>query len=122
MLTLTTAASAEAPPVPDASDPRVTVWRDPGGVVCAYGQTIEDEHWVHLPAVGAFSFVAGGSTVTAVPAAEASAALVADAYRRTVLPLALQAVGRQVLHASAVSIGGDIAAFCGVSGTGKSTV
>jgi hypothetical protein len=45
-----------------------------------------------------------------------------EAFRRTVLPLALQAVGYEVLHASAVLAPEGVVALCGISGTGKTTL
>jgi serine kinase of HPr protein (carbohydrate metabolism regulator) len=51
-----------------------------------------------------------------------SSALVDDLFRTAVMPLALQVSGYEVLHASAVRTPGGVAAFCGMSGTGKSTV
>ena len=45
-----------------------------------------------------------------------------DAHRRLVLPLALQILGQEVLHASAVAVEAGAVAFCASSGTGKSTV
>src|SRR5437868_7089772 len=43
-------------------------------------------------------------------------------YRRAVLPMALQAHGQEVIHASAVITEDGVVAFCGRSQTGKSTV
>jgi hypothetical protein len=45
-----------------------------------------------------------------------------DAYYRSVLPMALQAQGAEVLHASAVFTPGGVVALCARSGTGKSTL
>jgi hypothetical protein len=45
-----------------------------------------------------------------------------DTFRRSVMPLALQASGYEALHASAVSTGAGVVAFCGERGTGKSTI
>jgi hypothetical protein len=123
MLPLTMSSGGLHPPaMPDEGDPTVTVWRDGDGTVCAYGQTVDGEHWVHLPAVGAFRFASGREHVAALSLPSASPELVLDAYRRTVLPLSLQALGREVLHASAVRMPPGLVAFCAVSGTGKSTV
>jgi hypothetical protein len=48
--------------------------------------------------------------------------VVAEAYRRVVLPMVQQARLSQVLHASGVRAASGVVAFCGTSGTGKSTV
>jgi hypothetical protein len=45
-----------------------------------------------------------------------------DTYRRSVLPMALQANGLEALHASAVVVSSGVVAFCAVSETGKSTL
>jgi len=58
----------------------------------------------------------------AVPEPTASYSLVLDAYRRTVLPQALQFFGREVLHASAVVGPSGVVGFCAYSQTGKSTL
>jgi hypothetical protein len=75
---------------------------------------------VHLPGVATFSFDPTG--VEAVAAEHVALDRIRDAHRRLVLPLALQALGQEVLHASAVALGAGAVAFCGQSGTGKSTV
>src|SRR5205823_1705698 len=51
-----------------------------------------------------------------------SSELVDDLFRTAVVPLALQVFGYEVLHASAVRTESGVSAFCGLSGTGKSTV
>jgi len=48
--------------------------------------------------------------------------VVLDAYRRRVLPMAVQVRGCEVLHASAVQSPAGIVGLCGVSQTGKSTI
>ena len=111
-----------APAAPDPSDPAATVWRDEAGTTVAIGQTIGDEHWVHVPSLGAFTFSRRGGGITAVPDPGADQALIEDTFRRMVMPLALQAQGREVLHASAVGLPAGVIALCAVSGTGKSTL
>jgi hypothetical protein len=123
VLSLTiSSGGCQAPPTPNEADPNVTVWRDLDGAVCAYGQTVNGEHWVHVPGVGAFRIASDREDVVALSLPSASPECVRDTYRRTVLPLSLQALGREVLHASAVRMPAGVVAFCAVSGTGKSTV
>lgn len=123
MLELTIATNGSAAPrTPEESDPSATVWREDDGTAVAFGQTIGDVHWVHLPGLGAYSFGSDGATVTALPEEDADRDLVEDAFRRMVLPLALQAQGREVLHASAVRTPDGVIALCARSGTGKSTI
>ena len=112
-----------APPPPDLTDPSATVWRDDSGAVVALGQTIQDQHWVHVHGRGAFGFPSThGGEVTAVPEPGAGADHVEDTFRRIVLPLALQAQGYEVLHASGVQTPAGVIALCAVAGTGKSTL
>src|SRR3712207_4336913 len=107
MLQLTIApAGVAAPPVPDDADPATTVWRDDQGTIVARARIDGARHWVHVPQLGAFGFATDDDQVTAVLDAGADPTVVEDAFRRMVLPLALQARGREVLHASAVRMGG----------------
>jgi hypothetical protein len=99
------------------------VWRDREGIRRAYGYTLDGRHWIHLPGVAAsFVFSSAGSGVEALVGEGISSELVEDAYRRRVLPFALQAQGRELLHASAVEMPMGAIAFCGASGAGKSTM
>jgi hypothetical protein len=116
------AKGSPAPSPPDESDPSATVWRDDAGTLVAVGQTVGDRHWVHVPRLGAFSFARDDGDITALPEPNADPDLVEDAYRRMVMPLALQARGHEVLHASAVRTEAGVVALCAVSGTGKSTI
>jgi hypothetical protein len=77
---------------------------------------------MHFPGLATFRFDGTVGEITAIAASSARADLIEDAYRRTVLPLALQASGLEVLHASAVLTPRGVVAFCAGSGTGKSTV
>ena len=47
---------------------------------------------------------------------------IVEAYQRSVLPVVVQAHGREVLHASAVLTEKGVITFCADSGTGKSTL
>lgn len=77
---------------------------------------------MRLPGVASFAFDPEQKEVTAFPDEGVSKGVVADAYRRAVLPMVQQTRGHQVLHASAVRTSAGVVAFCGSSGTGKSTV
>jgi hypothetical protein len=101
---------------PDAE----VVLRDPDGTVRAYGSEDGDGYRVHFPGFADFSFRPGRDEVIAQT--RDSSELVEDLFRTAVLPLALQVSGYEVLHASAVRTQRGVAAFCGMSGTGKSTI
>jgi hypothetical protein len=98
------------------------VWRDGAGAPVAYGHDDGPFHWVHVVGVGAFRFLPDDDEVLAYPDVGVATDLVEDTFRRTVVPLALQARGHEVLHASAVRCPTGVVAVCAVSGTGKSTV
>jgi hypothetical protein len=114
--------SSTAPSPPDLSDVSATVWRDDADAVVALGHTVGSNHWVHLLGVGAFGFPVHAGGVTAIPEPGIGPGIIEDAFRRMILPLALQAHGHEVLHASAVRTPAGVIALCARSGTGKSTI
>jgi hypothetical protein len=73
------------------------------------------------PEVATFRCDRSGA-VDAYPDAGIDLDRVDDLYQRTLQPLALQALGWEALHASAVRLGEKILAFCGERGAGKSTI
>lgn len=98
------------------------VWYDGAGEPCAYGMTADGHHWLHLPGLASFCFTDTGEEVRAIAQPPPQYDLIRDTYFRSVLPLAFQARGTEVLHASAVNTSRGIVALCAVSGTGKSTL
>jgi len=114
-------AGAVVPPPVSGSGPLIEVWRDNEGEICAYGETIGEDCWMHLPGLASFRFSNARDEVTAVVDDVADDSI-HDAYHRRVLPMALQVRGREVLHASAVCAPAGVIAFCGVSESGKSTI
>jgi hypothetical protein len=123
MLNLVIARAGTMTPAPPPTlNPQVEVWRDNEGAVCAYGQILGGEYWMHLPGLASFRFSRRAGEVTAVVPGGVREELVLDAYRRSVLPMALQVCGREVLHASAVRSPAGVLALCGISETGKSTL
>jgi hypothetical protein len=120
-LTLTIASGDVSVPSPDPADPATQVWYAPDGEPSAYFYLVGDEYWANLPGIGAYRVVEGADVVVS-PDPSAPYKLVVDAYRRTVLPQALQFFGREVLHASAVVGPAGVVGFSAYSQTGKSTV
>ena len=57
---------------------------------------------MHLPGLASFRFSSRGDEIAATVTSAAREELILDAYRRRVLPMALQVCGREVMHASAV--------------------
>ncbi len=109
------------PAVPPLNSP-IEIWRDHAGSVYAYGQIVGEECWMHLPGLASFRFNANDGEVAAAVTGDAEEDLVVDAYRRRVLPMALQVRGREILHASAITTPAGVIALCGSSLVGKSTI
>ena len=99
------------------------VWRNPEGMVRGYVYDQDGRHGVRLPGVAVFEFEREGGRVMASPEGSPRRELIEDAFYRCVLPMALQARGCEVLHASAVQVsGGAVVGFCGLARAGKSTM
>jgi len=97
-------------------------WRDPHGAVLACCYSHDGQHRIDLPGLASFFFRRDAEVVQAVPYPPARPTIIADTYRHSVLPVVLQALGSEVLHASAVLTRRGVVAFGAVSGAGKSTV
>lgn len=110
------------PVLPPPTAPGVEVWRNAEGVLSAVGFPTDGGHGVHVPGIGTFCFTAGAPVMQLRPVPGADERLVAEAYYRIALPLAIQYSGRQVLHASAVVLPSGVVAFSGRAGAGKSTL
>jgi hypothetical protein len=120
-LTLTVGSSAVQVPEPDPDHPDTQVWYTADWEPHAWFYPVGDEYWVRLNEIGTFRVATNGS-VLAFPEPGTPFSLLVDAYRRTVLPQALQFFGREVLHASAVVVDGRVVGFSAYSKTGKSTL
>jgi hypothetical protein len=115
---LKTSVSRSAAPQPSEAEGEVQVWHEQGEI-CGYGYAAEGSNWVHLPNVATFRL---GEEVVPFPMSSATPDLIEEAFERSVLPLALQALGGHALHASGILGPAGVVAFCGGSGTGKSTL
>jgi hypothetical protein len=98
------------------------VCHDARGDLLAYCRAVNGALCVDLPDLASFSYERGASHVRAIPHRPLSPGFILDTYHHCVLPLILPALGTEVLHASAVVGAEGVAALCGVSGTGKSTI
>lgn len=114
-------ASGERPPLL-AAGREVNAWRSDGGEVFARLFAGGSHRWVDWPGLGLFVFSEGTGRVDVWPDAPLPAAAVQDIFDRAILPAALQALGRQALHASGVVIDERALLICGRSGSGKSTI
>jgi hypothetical protein len=109
------------PLLPEAADSPIRRWLTRDGRVAAYGYSAAGARWLHFPGLATFRFVVPDEVTAIAPRAPEPERIV-DVYRRIVLPLALQAFGYEVLHASAIVSGDGVVAFCALPETGKSTV
>ena len=78
-------------------------------------------HWMHWPNLGAFAFAPGAEFVTAFPLPGVPVELIEEIYERGVLPMALQALGLEALHASGLLLPQGVLGLFATSETGKST-
>ncbi len=116
------AAGAVPRAAPSPDDPGVNVWRNKRGGVVATGVSEGGVHWMHWPYLAAYRFTPGDHSITAYPAANAPLDVLEDTYRRSVVPMALQALGFEALHASASLSPAGVVGFFAASETGKSTI
>lgn len=99
----------------------VQEWRDLAGVVCARGYVGAGTHWIRWPGFASFRIDREGQ-VDAYPERSIDSARILDLFHRTIEPLALQALGWETLHASAVVMPRGLVGFCGECAAGKSTL
>jgi len=100
---------------------RVRTWQDVSGVVCAVGYVDRGARWIRWPGTATFRIDPSGH-LDAFPDPRVDSASIRDLCRRTVVPIALQALGYEVLHASAVRFPPGVVAICGDRCAGKSTL
>jgi hypothetical protein len=117
-----TSADSRTPVLPDVTDPAVQVWRENDGTVCAYGNVANGSCWMHFPGLGSYCLSNDSDEVIAFAQASTPLDWIWDTYYRSVLPIMLQVVGKEALHASAVQTTGGTVAFCAISESGKSTI
>ncbi len=102
--------------------PSVDCWRDNAGDVCAFTYAQGDQFVMDWPAVARYCFDVSGHSVRAWPRDGVPLASVERVHRRAVVPAALQRLGLETLHASAVRLSTGVVGFCGHAGAGKSTM
>ena len=106
---------------PSEAEDEVRCWPANPGLEL-FGYSGKTYNWVHAAGWATFRFRQDDLRVDAFPDDGRDPSSIRDLYERSVLPLILQARGRQVLHASAVREGESVFAFAGVSTSGKSTL
>ena len=100
----------------------VEVWHDRDGRLSAWAHTAGSDRWMYVPGVASYRIRPGNREIVAIPDSSGVRDLVVGGYWRSVLPMAVQLGGREVLHASAVVTAAGVVGFCAVSMTGKSTL
>ncbi|MGE0705482.1 MAG: hypothetical protein AB7P22_16265, partial [Vicinamibacterales bacterium] len=99
----------------------VQEWCDNDGIVCARSYVGEGVRWMRWQGSASFRFDDTGA-VDAFVERPLDSRAVLDFFHRVVEPLALQALGDETLHASAVSLASGVVGFCGDCESGKSTI
>ena len=123
MLTLViNPAEGARPAEPDPCAPGVNTWRSADGQPVAFSTSQGDRRRLHWPGVATFDFSVGGNIISATPHPPVRTDLIHEAFQHSVLPLALQALGQEAIHASAVLTPGGVVGFCGHAEAGKSTL
>ena len=111
----------EIPHPRETSAADVEIWTHDDGRVVAYCAKWGDQYWVDLPEVARFSFARAGRKVTVARHLPIPDDVLIDIYHRSALPLVLQALDVEVVHASGAVLPGGVVGLCGHSGVGKST-
>ena len=117
-----TSGDSRTPVLPDVTDPAVQTWREDDGTVCAYGYVASGLYWMHFPDLGSYCFSNHSDEVIVLAQPSTRLDWIWDTYYRSVLPMALQVVGKEVLHASGIQTERGTIAFCATSESGKSTI
>lgn len=113
---------AWAPAGPSERRPAFAAWMTPsGGEWLAFAETV-DGFLLTFEAHAQFHVSTDAARVTVRPFPGTPPATIRQLLLNQVLPLVLSRRGRLVLHASAVSWNGQVSAFVGRSGAGKSTM
>ena len=95
-------------------------WFDDRGELCMWSTAREDRPCLVAPGFAVYELRDDAVVVT--PFRPGVEGVVGDTYWRSVLPLFLQHLGAQALHASAVVGPHGVVGICGRAGAGKSTV
>jgi hypothetical protein len=119
---LVIAGHSDPADLPGAAPVNAQAWHEPGEAVSARCSVVDGRHRVDVPGLVTFSFETDAREVRALAHPPARPEAIQEVFGHSVLPLVLQALGTEVLHASAVVTSRGVVAFCGASGIGKSTV
>lgn len=109
------------------SDPAISFWQhhwqDRQGGISASSMVVAGGFLVAVPEVADFFVMPDTRTIRVHPSSGVPPATLRHALLDQIIPMYLGQLGRQVLHASAVELpDGQVVAFVGDSGLGKSTL
>jgi len=110
------------PPFSRESARLAASWQDDAGRTYARARVGSDGYWLEWDGLGVFRLQPPDRQVSAWLAAGADPGSAERVFLRFLQPIALQVFGFQTLHASAVLSPSGALAFCGASGSGKSTI
>lgn len=103
-------------------EPPAIPWKTEDGEIHAICEMHGGFPRILLPRIGIVRVVDESGQVHGTVTSADKSPLLMEVYYRFALPMILQAAGAEMLHASAVRIKSGVVGFCGVSGTGKSTL
>jgi hypothetical protein len=99
----------------------VVVQRLPDGRPSAFGRADQGEYLIRFPGIATFAFRAGSDEMRVDAPRTTAPEAVTKLFTTVAVPFALQTAGHEALHASGVLAETGVVAFCGQSGSGKTT-
>ena len=102
--------------------PEAIPWKTEDGEIHAICEMDGGLPRVLLPNIGIIRVIDEAGQVRGTVANSSKIPVMEEVYHRFALPMILQAAGAEMLHASAIRGTTGVIAFCGPSGTGKSTL
>lgn len=103
-------------------EPPAIPWKTEDGEIHAICEMHGGFPRILLPRIGIVRVIDASGRVEGTVADAAKIPLLEEVYYRFALPMILQAAGAEMLHASAIRTNAGVIGFCGISGTGKSTL
>jgi hypothetical protein len=98
-------------------------WRTPNGAIAISGLKRDGEYLLKFPGLADFHLSPGNSEIQIFPQAASSGSTLSHLLLDQVIPRFMNQLERLVIHASAVVLpGGEVLAFLGNTGKGKSTL
>lgn len=102
--------------------PQAIPWTTEDGETHAICEMHNGLPQVLLPRIGIIRVIDAAGKIQGTVNDVAKISVMQEVYYRFALPMILQSAGAEMMHASAVRVESGVIAFCGTSGTGKSTL